>query len=106
MQRAKQSTNAAAYSVQDPDPTHLSPTQIDREIDLITQALVQYAVGAREQSNLTRNFPDFPPATTTEDEARIWQRSLPPNFTKSFNEMFDRGVRYEKEHHPPSQSEP
>jgi hypothetical protein len=90
--------DAAAYSIQDPDPTHLSPAQLDRQIDLTTHALLRFANSAFAQRNLIRNFPDFPPTTTIEDESRIWRTSPSPEFTKSFTEMNDDAARFEKAH--------
>jgi hypothetical protein len=99
--------DAAAFSIQDPDPTHLSPAQLDRQIDLTTKALLRFAISAFAQRNLIRNFPDFPPTTTTEDEARIWHTSPSPEYTNAFAEMSERARQFEKAHQlSPSQSQP
>ena len=50
------------FSIVDPDPTHLSPEQLDRQIDLVSEALYKYRVMANTQSNFHREFPDFTPA--------------------------------------------
>jgi hypothetical protein len=56
--------NAARFAIVDPDPSHLTPTQLDREIDLTAQALQDYSVTANNQYNLNTHFPDFSPAPT------------------------------------------
>jgi hypothetical protein len=105
LQKDESVHEAAAFSIQDPDPTHLSTAQIDREIDLTTQALLRYASSARAQRNLRRNYSDFPPATTIADESSIWHTSPRPEYIKGFADLNDRAERYEKAHElPPSGS--
>jgi hypothetical protein len=57
--------------VQTPDPTRMSPEQIDHEIEVYSTALSLYYSGAVAQRVLNDRFPDFKPATNYEDEHRI-----------------------------------
>jgi len=64
-------TESTKIAIQTPDPTQMSPEQIDREIEACSTELSHYFEGAVEQRVLSERFPDFKPATTYEDELRI-----------------------------------
>jgi hypothetical protein len=99
--------DAAAYTIQDPDPAHLSPAQLDRQIDLTTRALAQFAIAAWDQRNLASHFPDFPPTTTRADESSILHTSAPPGYIKDHAEILERAHRYDEAHpYPPPPSQP
>lgn len=55
-------TECYRFTIVDPDPTHLAPEQLDREIDMVSEALYKYRVMGNAQMNLRRDFPDFTPA--------------------------------------------
>jgi len=55
---------ATRFAIVDPDPSHLTPTQLDNEIDLTAQVLQDYSMTATNLSNLNVSYPDFAPAPT------------------------------------------
>ena len=75
---------ATRFAIVDPDPSHLTPAQLDREIDLTAQVLQDYSMTANNLSNLNRAYPDFTPAPThaeilairnAHEDPASWQRS-------------------------------
>jgi hypothetical protein len=50
------------FRIVDPDPAHLSPEQLDQEIDLVSRALIAYRTMANVMTNTHAIFPDFTPA--------------------------------------------
>ena len=48
-------------------PAHLSPEQLDHEIDLISRALFSYRGMASNMRNAHLDFPDFTPTPTGAD---------------------------------------
>ena len=59
------------YRIVDPDPSHLSPPQLDREIELITTALSTYSEAMASHADVNSVFPDFTPDTTANERALI-----------------------------------
>jgi hypothetical protein len=63
--------DARRYTVQNSDPTSLTPAQIVSEIELTkTDLAVMYRYGS-DMRNLSSDFPDFTPAPTTEELHKI-----------------------------------
>ena len=63
--------DARRYTVQNSDPTSLTPAQIVSEIELTKADLaIMYRYGS-DMRNLSRDFPDFTPAPTTEELLKI-----------------------------------
>jgi hypothetical protein len=63
--------DARRYTVQNSDPTSLTPAQIVSEIELTKADLaIMYRYGG-DMRNLSRDFPDFTPAPTTEELLKI-----------------------------------
>lgn len=50
---------AAIFAIREPDPSKLTPEQIDREIDLLTDAVYQLSVDGTVLVNLSERYPDF-----------------------------------------------
>jgi hypothetical protein len=72
---AKNDARAAKYqamrfAISSPDVSQLSAAMIDREIDLISEALQRLVLAANKQRNLAKSFADFRPAATGEDIQR------------------------------------
>jgi hypothetical protein len=61
---------AERYDLSDADPSHLSPAQIDSEIELTEAALTRTFLRGALLRNLQEAFPDFP-ATLTSQELRL-----------------------------------
>jgi hypothetical protein len=57
-------------AIESPDPSQMSPEQIDREIQGYSNVLSLYGRGAIDQRVLSSHYPDFKPTTTYEDEQR------------------------------------
>jgi hypothetical protein len=62
---------ARSFLIRDPDPTHLTPADIDKVLDRMTEGLVAYARSGDEQRRLAVRFPNFSPAPTVDDIAKI-----------------------------------
>jgi hypothetical protein len=88
---------ARRFAIQDPDPSHLSPAQLDRQIDLTMEVLLQYAVVGRVENNLARSFPDFTPALTREDVYQILHAATNAEDQKALNALLDRRDRMEND---------
>jgi hypothetical protein len=75
----------------DPDPRHLSPGQLDHEIDLVSQTLSIYGTIGSLQSNLHRVFADFTPAPSGSDLAAITHTS-PSDISKEDGDAMQREI--------------
>jgi hypothetical protein len=60
---------AERYNLSDADPSHLSPEDVGREIDLLLRALEKHWLMGTQMKNLQASFKDFPP-TVTQTELR------------------------------------
>jgi len=72
---------AGSYASVDPNPSHMTPTQVAAEIDLIQDAMRTNVNWAAHLKNLHQGFPDFSPAPTDNELNRIsgWVRSAEDN---------------------------
>jgi hypothetical protein len=59
------------FRIVDPDPAHLSPEQLDRQIDLISRALFAYRNIAFIMVNTHENIPDLTPSPSRADLSAI-----------------------------------
>jgi hypothetical protein len=59
------------FRIVDPDPAHLSPQQLDQEIDLVSKALFAYRNIASVMTNDHEAFPDFTPAPSRSEVRAI-----------------------------------
>jgi hypothetical protein len=59
------------FRIVDPDPAHLSPPQLDQEIDLVSKALFAYRNIASAMTNDHDSFPDFTPAPSRSEVRAI-----------------------------------
>jgi hypothetical protein len=67
--------SAGSYAIVDPDPSHLTPTQVAEEIELIKKAIdINYIWGVF-LSNASADNPDFTPAPTDAELLLIGGRS-------------------------------
>lgn len=89
--------DARRFAIQDADPSHLSPTQIERQIDLTSEVLLQYALAARLQNNLARLYPDFAPSLTRDDVYGILHATTDPDDQKAILALVERIDRLETE---------
>jgi len=72
------------FRIVDPDQAHLSPEQLDQEIDLVSRALFAYRTMANGMTNLHFSFPDFTPAPSSAD-----YRAITHSQTQSADEQRD-----------------
>ena len=63
--------DAERYNLVDADPTHLTPTQVAAEIELVQAALGQQWLLGSALDNLVEEFPDFPPSVTRAELAQL-----------------------------------
>jgi len=59
------------FRIVDPDPAHLSPEQLDHQIDLVSRALFAYRNIAYIMVNTRENIPDFTPSPSRSDLSAI-----------------------------------
>ena len=64
-------TECTRFKVVDPDPAHLSPEQLDHEIDLVSRALVANRTMANLMYNAHALYPDFTAAPSISDYQAI-----------------------------------
>jgi hypothetical protein len=88
--------DARRFAIQDPDASHLSPTQIERQIDLTCEVLLQYALAARAQNNLAHYYPDFTPSLTRDDVYAILHATTDPDDQKAISALSERIRRFEQ----------
>jgi hypothetical protein len=93
---------ARRFAIQDPDPSHLSPAQLDRQIDLTTEVLLQYAMIGRAENNLARRYPDFTPSLTRDDVYGILHATTNVDDQKAINALIERIDQVEREPGTPS----
>jgi hypothetical protein len=62
--------DARRFTITDPDPSHLTPEQVTRQVDLVNQLLLQHVLEGANQINLHTVFPEFD-APTNDDLAQI-----------------------------------
>jgi hypothetical protein len=67
------------YKVVDPDPEHMTPDQLDHEIDLVSRALLGFRTFANLMRNSHNQFPDFAPAPSVEDYLAITHTTTTPS---------------------------
>ena len=73
-------------------PSQLSPTEVDREIELIDKGLTACEAVAWEQHALNRSFPDFEPVPTFEEMHMGGQTHNEP--TPDANRIIDKAHAY------------
>jgi hypothetical protein len=79
---------AVLFAIREPDPSKLTPQQIDQEIDLLTDALYQLSVDGTVLVNLSERYPDFSSPSRAEVEA-IRRISSPPEDVKEVQKIRD-----------------
>jgi hypothetical protein len=88
---------ARRFAIQDPDPSHLSPAQLDRQIDLTIEVLLQYALIGRAENNLASRYPDFTPSLTRDDVYAILHATTNADDQKAINALMERIDQMERE---------
>jgi hypothetical protein len=98
MEASQAALNAARrFAIQDPDPSHLSIAQLDRQIDLTMEVLLQYALIGRAENNLVRRYPDFTPSLTRDDVYGILHATTNADDQKALNALIERRERLEND---------
>lgn len=88
---------ARRFAIQDPDPSHLSAAQLDRQIDLTMEVLLQYALIGRSASNIGRRYSDFAPALTREDVYGILHATTDADDQREISALIERIERMDLE---------
>jgi hypothetical protein len=86
---------ARRFAIQDPDPSHLSIAQLERQIDLTVEVLLQYARLAGTQNNINARFPDFRPSLGRDDVYGILHATTDPDDQKAISTLIKRIDRLE-----------
>jgi hypothetical protein len=68
---ARATKEAERYDLSDADPSHLSPAQIDTEVELTQAALTAQFLRGALLLNLVQGYPDFPASVTSQELRRI-----------------------------------
>ncbi len=71
---------ARLFAIADPNPSHLSPEQLDHQIELTARAIQACTNVAIDQTNLHREFPDFSPAPTQQEVLAIRHQAASPEW--------------------------
>src|SRR6185437_5981202 len=79
-------------AIQTPEPSQMSPEQIEKEIQGYANVLTLYGRAAIDQRVLSSHYPDFKPATTYADEQQILRMSggSPQEDIRQMDEMVER----------------
>lgn len=88
---------ARRFAIQDPDPSHLSVAQLERQIDLTSDALLQYALVAKAQNNLAVRFTDFKPSLGRDDVYGILHATTDADDQKAISSLTERIERMESD---------
>ena len=88
---------ARRFAIQDPDPSHLSPVQLDRQIDLTLEVLLEYALIGRVENNLASRYPDFMPSLKRDDVYGILHATTNADDQKAINALIERIDQMERE---------
>jgi hypothetical protein len=62
--------DARSFTQIDPDPSHLSPSAVSRQIDLMNKVLLCQVLTGASQISLARRFPEFA-APSTDDITQL-----------------------------------
>ena len=89
--------DARKFSIVDPDPTHLSPAQVERQIDLTADVLLQYALVGRTGKNLSANAADFDHPLKRDDVYGILHATTDPADQAAIDALGERIDRFERE---------
>lgn len=85
------------FFIQNPDASKFTPEQLDRAIDLTTEAILYYAKEANMMSNYFRFEKDFSGGPTTEDYSAILQFATTPEDKKNVMDESARSTERENE---------
>jgi hypothetical protein len=97
LESAQEGLNAARrFSIVDPDPSHLSAAQIERQIDLTSEVLLRYALVGRSQKNLASRYQDFTPSLSRDDVYGILHATTDPDDQAALNALDQRLSTFEK----------
>jgi hypothetical protein len=72
-------TECVRYKIVDPAPEHMSPDQLDHEIDLVSRELLAFGRIANVMRPAHTQFPEFAPAPSVEDYLAITHDTLTPS---------------------------
>jgi hypothetical protein len=102
---AKNDARAAKYqamrfAISNQDASQLPAAIIDREIDLVSEALQRLVLAANRQRNLARSFPDFKPAASGEDIQRALQMHWNADDVAAVDAQDERLRRFEESQRP------
>ncbi len=87
---------ARRFAIVDPDPSHLTAAQLDREIDLTAQAIQDFATTANGQLNMNSRSPDFAPAPTLSEVVAIRHAQEDPASVGESHRLIQGVNDYEK----------
>lgn len=79
---------AVLFGIREPDPSKLTPEQIDQEINLLSEALYQLSVDGTVLVNLSERYPDFSSPSRAMVEG-IRRLTSPPEDVKEVRELKD-----------------
>jgi hypothetical protein len=81
---------AMGFALRHPDPAQLSPSDLDREIELTTQVVLREGINVARQRNLNSAFPEFNPAPTAEQFSSLLHRVTDPRDAAAVNALANR----------------
>ncbi len=71
------------FLIRDPDPSHLTPAEVDKTLADMTDMLVLHLRTAGEQTRLSRRHPEFTPPPSAEDQRGFLELQFSPEFFRA-----------------------
>ena len=93
---------AMRFAISNPNASQLPAAMIEREIDLISEALQRLVLAANKQRNLAKAFPDFKLAATAEDIQRALHMHWNADDVAAVDAQDERLRQFEESPRPPS----
>jgi hypothetical protein len=89
---------ARSFTVRDVDPTHLSPTELARQLDLMTDVILMHGTSGVEQRNINGVYPDFAPSPTTDELYQVLHSPPASEDVKAVTTLAEKIARFDAEH--------
>jgi hypothetical protein len=97
---------AMRFAISNPDASQLRTAMIEREIDLISEALQRLVLAANRQKNLSKAFPDFKPAATAEEIQRALHMQWNADDVAAVDAQDERLRQFEESQRRPATESP
>ena len=97
---------ARGFTVRDADPTHLSPTELAHQLDLMTDVVLMHGTSGGEQRNINRLYPDFTPAPSPDELYQVLHSPPASEDVKAVAALSEKIAQFDAEHGEDTQDSP